>query len=75
MAKAQGPEAMQPKANNETAELQWIEELREKHKTPASIYSGVCAAKDWRPGKEVTEAEYREAVAAFSGAPMGKKVE
>ena len=29
MAKAQGPEAMQPKANNETAELQRIEELRE----------------------------------------------
>ena len=28
MAKAQGPEAMQPKANNETAELQRIEELR-----------------------------------------------
>ena len=75
MAKAQGPEAMQPKANNETAELQRIEELRVKLKTPASIYSGVCAAKDWRPGKEVTEAEYREAVAAFSGAPMGKKVE
>ena len=74
MAKAQGPEAMQPKANNGTAELQRIEELRVKLKTPASIYSGVCSAKDWRPGKEVTEAEYREAVAAFSGAPMGKKV-
>ena len=74
MAKAQGPEAMQPKANNGTAELQRIEELRVKLKTPASIYSGVGAAKDWRPGKEVTEAEYREAVAAFSGAPMGKKV-
>ena len=74
MAKAQGPEAMQPKANNGTAELQRIEELRVKLKTPASIYSGECAAKDWRPGKEVTAAEYREAVAAFSGAPMGKKV-
>ncbi len=74
MAKTQEPEAVQPKANKGAGYVK-IEDLRIKMKTPASIYSGVCAAKNWGPGKEVTEAEYEAAVLAFSGAPMGRKVE
>lgn len=69
MAKAQGLEASKGAARFK------LEELRERKKTPAPVYSGVCAAKNWGPGKEVTEAEYEAAVRAFSGAPMGRKVE
>lgn len=51
-----------------------IEELKLKRKTPASIYSGVCAAYGWKDGKMVTEEEYDSAVNTFSVSPIGRKV-
>ena len=50
------------------------EELRDKKKTPQSIYIGVCVAYGWKQGKMVTEAEYDEAIKKFSDSPIGKKV-
>lgn len=69
-SKNQEPET----AENEAMQLLGIEELKDKRKTPSSIFSGMCAAYGWKPGKVVTEEEYDAAVAAFSGSPIGKKV-
>ena len=52
-----------------------IEELRVRKNTPAPVFSGVCAAYGWRPGKMVTEESYDEAVTTFSKAPIGRKVQ
>jgi hypothetical protein len=51
-----------------------IEELKDKKKTPAPIFSGMCAALGWKPGKMATEEDYDAAVGKFSGSPIGKKV-
>lgn len=53
-----------------TTELITIEKLRTKHKTRAATFAGVCAAKGWRPGKQITEADYVAAVAEFNGAAI-----
>lgn len=77
MAKTQ-ESAVQEPAIPETVtsktELFTIEELRVKKKTSGPIYSGVCTAQSWRPGKIISEADYDAAVKSFSTAPMGKKV-
>lgn len=52
-----------------------IEELREKHGTPDTVFEGVKAANGWKTGKMVTEAAFVSAVAAFGSAPMdGREV-
>ena len=51
-------------------QLLGINALREKHKTPWSVFAGVCAANNWRPGKAVTEEAFLRAVSDFTGAPM-----
>lgn len=75
MAKTQEPAAQGPAENKTRPELFRIEELRAKKRTSAPIYSGVCTAQNWGPGKVISEADYNAAVKAFSLAPMGKKVE
>lgn len=70
MAKDQQPE----KATNIAPGLFSIQELKEKKKTPAPIFIGICTAHGWKPGKMVTEADYDAAVKIFSESPIGKKV-
>lgn len=53
-----------------SAELLPIEQLRDKHKVGRATFAGVCAAKDWRPGRAMTEAEFLAAVVEFNNAPM-----
>ena len=52
-------------------ELLSIDVLREKHKIKRSIFAGVCAANDWKPGRAMTEKAFLQAVANFTGAPIG----
>jgi hypothetical protein len=52
-------------------ELLSIDTLREKHKVTRPIFAGVCAANDWKPGRAMTEEAFLQAVADFTGAPMG----
>lgn len=66
------PEAVQPEqAMTKAPELLDIGVHREKHKVGRAVFAGVCAARDWKPGKAVTEAEFLAAVASFTGAPIG----
>lgn len=50
-------------------ELLEIGELRTKCKVGKAIFAGVCAANDWRPGKRISEDDFAQAVAAFTGTP------
>ncbi len=45
-----------------------VEQLRILRGTPAAIFVGTMARMGWRPGKQVTEAEYDTAVAGFEAA-------
>ena len=47
--------------------------LREKLGVGRAVFAGVCAARGWKPGRAVTEAEFLAAVRAFGAAPMGRK--
>lgn len=71
--KATGPvspsASEQPKSSEQHIE---IGQLRAKHRISAAIFAGVCSAQGWKPGKTVTEAEFRSAVQAFTSAPMGR---
>ena len=73
---APGP-APEPKQTDKAPEFFDIGELRSKHKIGWAVFAGVCAAKEWKPGKAVTEEEFLEAVKKFENAPMrggsGKK--
>lgn len=52
-----------------------LEKLREKNCTPYAVYAGVKAANGWCEGRNLTDAEYKAAVAAFEAAPMdGREV-
>jgi hypothetical protein len=52
-----------------------IQELKQKLKTPDSIFQGVAAAEKWRPGKMVTEDEYKKVLDNFLKSPIkGKEV-
>lgn len=37
----------------------------------AAAYAGMCRAKRWAPGKQVTAAEFEAARAAFERRPLG----
>ena len=67
---ASAPVAEQPERNQQGPELLEIGELRSKHKIGRAVFAGVCAAQDWKPGKQITEEEFLAAVKAFTGAPM-----
>ena len=61
-----------PEAAPEAArQLQAIETLRERHKISRPVFAGVCAVRGWKSGKAVEEAAFLQAVAEFTGAPMG----
>lgn len=50
--------------------LQPIETLAAAEQTPAYLVAGVKAANGWGQGKELTLAEYRQALEAFLKGPM-----
>ena len=60
---------MATKAND--AALVEITVLAAAKATPWPVFCGVCRAQGWRPGKEVTAAEYVAACTAFFKSPMG----
>lgn len=51
-------------------ELHTIEELQEKEQIKRAVFAGACAANGWKPGKQLTEAEFLAAIDKFTGAPM-----
>lgn len=73
MATKNKPEAAPTAAQQpeQPQELLSIDTLREKHKITRPIFAGVCAANDWKPGRAMTEEAFLQAVADFTGAPMG----
>jgi len=54
----------------QTPELHTIEELQKKNQIKRAVFAGACAANGWKPGKQLTEKEFLEAIAKFTGAPM-----
>ena len=54
-------------------ELLPIEEHQEQLKIKIPVFIGVCAVNGWKPGRAMTEAEFRRAAEAFTGAPMNGK--
>ena len=54
-------------------ELLPIEEHQERLKIKIPVFIGVCAVNGWKPGRVMTEAEFRRAAEAFTGAPMNGK--
>lgn len=58
-------------AAEQTAQLLPIDELRARHKITRPVFAGVCAANEWKPGRAMTEEAFLQAVAAFTGSPMG----
>ena len=56
--------------NKKTPALYDVGELRSKHKVGRAVFAGVCSAQGWKPGKAVTEEEFREAVNKFENATM-----
>lgn len=53
-----------------TPELFMIEELKDKYKTPESIFQGTKVASGWITGKMVAEEEYKKAIDGFLKGPM-----
>lgn len=58
-------------APEEARQLLEIEALREKHGISRPVFMGTCTAGGWKPGKAMTEEAFLQAVADFTGAPMG----
>ena len=54
-------------------ELLPIEQYREQLKIKIPVFIGVCAVNSWKPGRVMTETEFRRAAEAFTGAPMNGK--
>ena len=54
-------------------ELIPIEQHQEQLKIKIPVFIGVCAVNGWKPGRVMTEAEFRRAAEAFTGAPMNRK--
>ena len=54
-------------------ELLPIEQHQEQLKIKIPVFIGVCAVNGWKPGRVMTEAEFRRAAEAFTGAPMNRK--
>ena len=54
-------------------ELLPIEQHRERLNIKIPVFIGVCALNSWKPGRVMSEAEFRRAVEAFTGAPMSGK--
>lgn len=69
-APAPAPVAEKPEGNQQGPELLEIGVLRAKNRVGRAVFAGVCAAKDWKPGKQITEEEFLAAVKEFTGGPM-----
>lgn len=39
-----------------------------------AVYAGVCAKMKWRPGKRISDTEFKKAVKSFMSAPISGKV-
>lgn len=64
-----------PEQTQAPPELLEINELKKKHKVGAAVFAGVCTANNWKPGKRITDSDFKEAVDAFLAAPAdGKEV-
>ena len=50
-----------------------IEAWQKAHAVPDWLHAGACVAQRWAKGREVTEEEYRAAVAAFAGRPVERE--
>jgi hypothetical protein len=50
-----------------------IEEHAKALQIPAPVFAAVRQMKGWAAGKKIEEAEFKEAVTAFLGAPIGGK--
>lgn len=61
------------KTGSTPPELFSIEELKEKNKTPETVFQGMKAAENWKTGKAVTEEDYKKALNNFLKSPMGGK--
>lgn len=68
------PPAMKPEVPKRGADLQTVENWRDKKGTPVPVYAGTCVTARWKPGKQITEQEYDAAVKGFRAAPAGKEV-
>lgn len=53
--------------------LRDLEPLRLERGISGAVFSGVCAAEGWRPGKRVTESDFDAAVRRFTGSAMGTR--
>ena len=69
MANKTKPEAVS--TATQPQELLPIDALREKHKVSRPVFAGACAANDWKPGRAMTEEAFLQAIADFTGAPIG----
>lgn len=50
-----------------------VEELRESLDTVAAVFAGTKAANGWKSGRQVTEAEYIQAVERFETSAAGRR--
>jgi hypothetical protein len=50
-----------------------VEAWQAEHQVPAWKHAGACYRAAWAKGREVTEAEYLEAVNAFASHPIGRE--
>lgn len=65
------PVKKDPPVNN--TELLTIEEHRKNLNIGSPVFAAVMQAQNWAAGKKIPEAQFKEAVEAFLGAPMGGK--
>ncbi len=54
-------------------ELLPIEQHRERLSIKIPVFIGVCALNGWKPGRVMSEAEFRRSVETFTSAPMNGK--
>ncbi len=51
--------------------LESLEDLALRFETPREILTGVMELMNWKPGKFVSEAEYKKGITAFMGVKAG----
>ncbi len=49
-----------------------LEELERLEGLNHAVHVAVCSTREWKPGKQVTKAEYKAAVKEFMTAPVGR---
>lgn len=51
-----------------------ISELKQKFGVPESIFQGVIAAENWKPGRQVAPADFEAAIKRFCDSPIKRQV-